>query len=448
MRRFDVGIVGSGQGGVPLAIDLAAAGKSVALFERGKLGGSCVNVGCTPSKAFLASAHAAGRARRAAPLGVHADVRVDFPAVMNRVRGVVHEWNAGVEAKIAASKVELVRGEASFLAPHVLLAAADTWECTTIVIDTGTSPVVPPIDGIESVGYRTNLDIWELTALPRRTAVLGAGYVGLELGQGLARLGSEVTLIDTTDRVLANEDPDVSAALARSLEGDGITFRLGRPVRRAAKVGGTIELTLDNGAIQAELLVIAAGRRPNVPGRAVEKGGIELDEHGYIDVDAQLRTSVVGVYALGDVAGQPQFTHVSWEDYRRVKATLLGGIARERDDRVLAYGVFTDPQVGRVGLTAEAARRAGHDVHEVTLPLENVAHAIEFNETNGFYRLVVDRKSEEILGATLVGDAAAELVHVILAHMESGSRWQILAGSVHVHPTYAEGLPTLARMVG
>lgn len=448
MRRFAYGIVGSGQGGVPLAIDLAAAGKSVVLFERGKLGGSCVNVGCTPSKAFLASAHAAGRARRAGPLGIHADVRVDFPAVMKRVRDIVKEWNDGVEAKLAASKVELVRGEASFLAPHVLLASADTWECATIVIDTGTSPVVPPIEGLEAAGYRTNLDIWDLTVLPRRTAILGAGAIGLELGQGLARLGSEVTLIDPADRILSSEEPDVSAALARSFAQDNMTLRLGRPVRRVAKIGDSFDLTLDNGSVQADMIVVAAGRRPNIPGRAVEKGGVELDQRGYIDVDAQLRSNVAGVYAMGDVAGQPQYTHVSWEDYRRLKATLMGGIARERDDRVLAYAVFTDPEVGRVGLTAEAARRAGHDAHEVTLPLENVAHAVEFNETNGFYRLVVDRKSDEILGATLVGEAAGELAHIILAHMESGSRWQILGGSVHAHPTYAEGLPTLARMIG
>lgn len=447
MRRFDVGIIGSGQGGVPLAIDLAAAGRSVVLFERGKLGGSCVNVGCTPSKAFLASAHAAGRARHAAPLGVHADVRVDFPAVMARVREMVDEWRAGVEEKLAKSKVELVRGEASFLAPHVLLAAAETWECTTIVIDTGTSPALPPVGGLENIPYRTNLDVWELTELPKKTVVVGAGYIGLELGQGLARLGSAVTIVDVADRVLAAEEADVSAALARALDADGVSLQLKRPIRRVANIGGTIDVTLDNGSVQADLLLIAAGRRPNIPGRAVERGGIELDDHGYIEVDAQLRSNVTGVYAIGDVAGQPQFTHVSWEDYRRMKATLMGGEARERDDRVLAYAVYTDPQVGRVGLTADAARRAGYDPHEVTLPLDRVAHAIEFGETNGFYRLVVDRKNDEILGATLVGDAAAELVHVILAHMEAGSRWQILAGSVHVHPTYAEGLPTLARLL-
>jgi len=340
-----------------------------------------------------------------------------------------------------------VRGEASFLAPHVLLAAAETWECTTIVLDTGTSPALPPVAGLESVPYRTNLDVWELTELPARTVVVGAGYIGLELGQGLARLGSAVTIVDVADRVLANEEPDTSAALARALEADGVKLQLKAAVRRVAKIGTTIDVSLDGGTLQADLLLLASGRRPNIPGRAVERGGLELDAHGYIDVDAQLRTNVTGVYAIGDVAGQPQFTHVSWEDYRRMKATLTGGQPRERDDRVLAYAAFTDPQVGRVGLTADAARRAGRDPREVTLPLDQVAHAIEFGETDGFFRLIVDRKSDEILGATLVGDAAAELVHVILAHMEAGSRWQILAGSVHVHPTSAEGLPTLARLL-
>jgi dihydrolipoamide dehydrogenase len=449
MRRFDVGIVGSGQGGVPLAIDLAAAGRSVVLFERGQLGGSCVNFGCTPSKTFLASAHAAGRARRAWQIGVHAEVRVDFPAVMARVRDTVKQWNDGVEEKLAKSKVTLVRGEASFLAPHVLLASAETWECATIVLDTGTSPAIPPIPGLDGVQYRTNLDLWELTELPARTIVIGGGYIGLELGQGLARLGSEVTLIDTAERVLVNEEPDVSALLADALREDGVTTVLGRNVRAVSQIGRTFAVTLDIGTqVQGDVLLVAAGRKPNVPARMVERGGVDLDDRGYIEVDAQLRTNVTGVYALGDVAGQPQFTHVSWEDYRRMKATLLGGERRERNDRVLGYAVFTDPQVGRVGMTADAARRAGRTVHEVTLPLENVARGDESGETTGFFRLVVDKNTDEMLGATFVGYEAAELIHVILAHMEAGSRWQILARSVHIHPTFAEGLPTLARLIG
>jgi dihydrolipoamide dehydrogenase len=213
-------------------------------------------------------------------------------------------------------------------------------------------------------------------------------------------------------------------------------------------MGPTITVTLDIGTeLQADLLLIAAGRKPNVPARAVERGGVDLDERGYIEVDAQLRTNVTGVYALGDVAGQPQFTHVSWEDYRRLKATLLGGEPRERNDRVLAYAAFTDPQVGRVGLTAEAARRAGRSVREVTLQLADVARGSESGEENGFFRLVVDKADDKMLGATFVGYEAAELIHVILAHIEAGSRWQILDRSVHVHPTFAEGLPTLARLV-
>lgn len=448
MKTFDVAVIGSGQGGVPLAIDLAAGGRSVVLFERGKLGGTCVNTGCTPSKAFLASAHAAGRARHAAALGIHADVRVDFPAVMTRVRGIIDEWKSGVEKKIAESKVTLVRAEAGFAEPHVLEAAGERYACATIVIDTGTSPFVPPLAGIDAVPYRTNLDIFELTSLPRRTVVLGAGIIGLELGQGLARLGSEVHIVDQTDRVIAIEEPDVSAALQIALDADGVQVHLGTRGAGVALRDGAIDVRLaGGGAVTGELLLVAVGRRPNVPPGAVERAGIKLDPHGYVAVDAHLRTNVDGILALGDCAGQPQFTHVAWEDYRRVKATLLGGAERTRDDRVLGYAVFTDPQVGRVGLTLDAATAHGYDARAVNLKFEDLARAIEWNETNGFFRLVVDRKTDAILGATFVGYEAGEIVHVILAHMEAGSTWRTLERSVHIHPAYAEGLPTLARQL-
>jgi pyruvate/2-oxoglutarate dehydrogenase complex dihydrolipoamide dehydrogenase (E3) component len=449
LTAFDVAVIGSGQGGVPLAIDLAAGGKSVVMFERGKLGGTCVNVGCTPSKAFLASAHAAGRARRAAAIGIHADVRVDFPAVMDRVRAIVAEWNSGVEDKLTRSRVTLVRAEASFVEPHVIAAAGERYECATIVIDTGTSPFVPPLEGIGAVPYRTNLDIFDLTELPRRTIVLGAGIIGLELGQGLARLGSQVHIVDQTDRILAIEEPDVSAALQLALDADGVQVYLGtRGSGVARRDGGGIEVRLADGTtLESELLLVAVGRRPNVPPGAVERAGIKLDSHGYVAVDAHLRTNVDDIFALGDCAGQPQFTHVSWEDYRRVKATMLGLGDRTRDDRVLGYAVFTDPQVGRCGLTLEAATARGFDAQAIVLKFEDLARAIEWNETNGFFRLVVDRTTGAILGATFVGYEAGELVHVILAHMEAGSTWRTLERSVHIHPAYAEGLPTLARQL-
>ncbi|MGD0475370.1 MAG: FAD-dependent oxidoreductase [Candidatus Velthaea sp.] len=448
MHDFDVAIVGTGQGGVPLAIDLAAAGKRVVVFERGKLGGSCVNVGCTPSKAFLASAHAAGRARRAADIGVKADVRVDFPAVMERVRAVVADWNGGVEAKFAKHPaIELVRAEAAFAGPHTLAAAGEHYTAATIVVDTGTRPAIPQIAGIAGLPYLTNLTFFDQTVLPRRTLVIGGGYIGLELGQGLARCGSEVHIVHSAERVLTNEEPAVSAALQRSFARDGITLHLAATTTGVTFDGTTYALELADGSqVAGEALLVAAGRAPNIPAGAAA-AGIALDARGYIAVDEHLRTSVPGVYALGDVAGQPQFTHVSWEDYRRLKAILGGDLSRTRADRVLGYAVFTDPQVGRVGLTHEAALQAGHQVRCVTLELENVARAIEWNETNGFYRMVVDTTSNMILGATLVGYEAGELVHVFLAHMEAGSPWQKLEQSVHIHPTYAEALPSLARLL-
>jgi pyruvate/2-oxoglutarate dehydrogenase complex dihydrolipoamide dehydrogenase (E3) component len=448
MHTFDVAVIGTGQGGVPLAIDLAGAGKRVVVFERGKLGGSCVNVGCTPSKAFLASAHAAGRARRAAGIGVHADVRVDFSAVMDRVRATVADWNGGVEAKFAKHPaIALVRAEAAFAGPHTLIAGGDQYEAATIVIDTGTRPALPHIAGITDVPYLTNLTFFEQVKLPRRTLVIGGGYIGLELGQGMARCGSDVHLVHTAERILTNEEPAVSAALQRSFERDGITLHLTATARSIAFDGATYTLALADGSkLEADALLVATGRSPNVPAGAAG-AGIALDARGYIAVDQHLQTSVPGVYALGDIAGQPQFTHVSWEDYRRLKAILNGDLSRTRSDRVLGYAVFTDPQVGRVGLTHEAALKAGHEVRCVTLELENVARAIEWNETNGFYRMIVETRTNAILGATLVGYEAGELVHVFLAHMEAGSTWQKLEQSVHIHPTYAEGLPSLARLL-
>jgi pyruvate/2-oxoglutarate dehydrogenase complex dihydrolipoamide dehydrogenase (E3) component len=448
MHTFDVAVIGTGQGGVPLAIDLAGAGKRVVVFERGKLGGSCVNVGCTPSKAFLASAHAAGRARRAAGIGVHADVRVDFSAVMDRVRATVADWNGGVEAKFAKHPaIRLVRAEAAFAGPHTLIAGGDQYEAATIVIDTGTRPAVPHIAGITGVPYLTNLTFFEQVELPRRTLVIGGGYIGLELGQGMARCGSDVHIVHTAERILTNEEPAVSAALQRSFERDGITLHLTATARSIAFDGGTYTLALADGSkLEADALLVATGRSPNVPAGAAG-AGIALDARGYVAVDQHLQTSVPGVYALGDIAGQPQFTHVSWEDYRRLKAILNGDLSRTRSDRVLGYAVFTDPQVGRVGLTHEAALKAGHEVRCVTLELENVARAIEWNETNGFYRMIVETRTNAILGATLVGYEAGELVHVFLAHMEAGSTWQKLEQSVHIHPTYAEGLPSLARLL-
>jgi dihydrolipoamide dehydrogenase len=445
--RYDLAVVGTGQGGKPLASDYAAAGKRVAVFERGAIGGTCVNVGCTPSKAFLASAHAAGRARRAAAIHVHADVRVDFPAVMDRVRGVIGDWRAGNEKKLAAPNITLVRGEAAFDGPGTLVANGERYEAETIVLNTGCSASHPPIPGLAGTPYRTNENFFELRELPPRTLVIGGGYIGLELGQGLARCGSAVTILNTAERVLANEEPAASAALATSLRADGITLAMPVQPTAVAYDAGVFTVTIADGTrYQAEALLVATGRTPNIPPGAVD-AGLRLDKHGFVAIDDHFATSLPNVYAIGDCAGQPQFTHVAWEDYRRIKAILAGDRSRTRADRVLGYATFTEPQVGRAGLTHEAAIAAGHQARCVTLDLDSVARAIEWNEENGFYRLVVDANTDAILGATLVGYEAGELVHVFIAHMEAGGTWRTLERSVHIHPTYAEGLPTLARQL-
>lgn len=442
----DAIVIGSGQGGVPLAVDLAHEGKRVVLFERGRLGGSCVNYGCTPSKAFLAGAHTAARARHAADLGVRGDTHVDFSALMGRVRSVRDTFTAGVEKRVMSAGVQLVRADAAFSGEREVSGDGQTFRAPFVLIDTGGSPVTPPLMGLQGTPYLTNRTFFDLTALPKSMAVMGGGYIGLELGQGLARCGAHVSIVDPNPRVLAKEEPDASAALAEGLRQDGIELHVGCKATNV-RYDGTFAIALDNGkTLRAEALLVAVGRRPNTATLAAEKTGVDLDARGFVQIDERFETSCAGVYALGDVAGQPAFTHVSWEDYRRVKA-ILAGEKRTRSDRVLGYSTFTEPQVARVGATLDDAKRDGHDARAVTMPITDVARAIEWGQSIGFFRLVVDNKTDKILGATLVGYETAELVHVILAHMEAGSTWHTLDRSVHIHPTYAEGLPSLARLL-
>lgn len=446
--RYDLAVIGSGQGGVPLALDFASRGKRVVVFERDKLGGTCVNVGCTPSKAFLASAHAAGRARRATDVHVHCEVQPDVPAVMRRVQSVVADWHDGVAAKFAHSAVELVRAEASFDGPHVLRADGNAYEADVVVIDTGTHANLPPLDGLAATPYLTNENFFLQETLPKKLIVLGSGYIGLELGQGAARLGSEVVVVTPDDRLIAREETDVCSVLSASFDRDGIATILNRKATKVGYGARTFRVTLSDGStLTGDGLLIAIGRRPNIPPGTVERAGIALDARGFVRCDEHLQTTVPDHYALGDVAGQPQFTHVSWEDFRRLKAIIGGDRSRTRADRVLAYAMYTEPQIGRVGLSADEAAAQGRAHRVVTLQLADVARGVEWALEAGFFRLVVDSATDAILGATFIGYEAGELIHVILAHMEAGSTWRVLERSVHVHPMFAEGLPTLARLL-
>ncbi|MBD2164932.1 FAD-dependent oxidoreductase [Calothrix membranacea FACHB-236] len=447
METADLIVIGSGQGGIPFAADFAKAGQKVVLFERDALGGSCINYGCTPSKAFLAAAHAAGRARQAAKLGIHTQVQVDFPIVMERVRGIRDRFNQGVRQRLENAGVQIVGAEASFTGEGIVTGKDVTVQAPLVVINTGTSSAIPDIPGLAGTPYLTNRNFFDLKELPKRLLVIGAGYIGLELGQGLARLGSETHLIVRGDRVLAQEEPDVSQTLAQALQQDGIYLHFQVNVERVDYNNNIFTLTLSNGeTLEGEALMVVIGRKPNTDALNVAAAGVELDKKGFIKINDQFQTTTKGIYAIGDAAGQPAFTHVSWEDYRRLKAILCGE-QRTRSDRVLGYAVYTEPQVGRVGMTLEQAQKQGINARAVTLPIDQIARGIEWGHDLGFYRMVIDRDTNKILGATLVGYETAELVHVFLSLMAADATWQMLEQSVHIHPTYGEGLPSLARLL-
>lgn len=445
MQQADVIIIGSGQGGVPLAKAFAQEGRRVVLFERASYGGTCVNYGCLPSKAFLASAHAAGRAYRAGNLGVYAQVAVDFPAVMARARATITTSSQHVQKGLEEAGVQLIHAEAAFCDESTVGGGDMFVTAPLIVVNTGKSSHIPPIAGLDQLTYLTYETFWAINELPPRTLLVGGGYVGVELGQGLARLGSQVHMLEKSTRIVSHEEAEVSQTLAEALQADGVTFTFGAEVHKADKKNGVYTLTLTNGAtVQGEALLISIGRKANTDALKVDAAGIALDERGHIQVDEHFRTTNPSVYAIGDVTGQPAFTHVAWEDYRRVKA-ILEGKERHQGDRVLGYAFFTDPEVGRAGLSLTQAQQQGYTAKAVTIPLAEVERANLLGQTQGFYQLVVDEQTDKILGATLVGPQTAELIHVFIAHIENGATWQVLERSQHIHPTFGEGLPGLAR---
>jgi len=444
-KKVDTIIVGSGQGGVPLAEALSKGGEDVVVFERALWGGCCLNYGCTPSKMFLASAHAASQARAAEELGIKADVAVDFQKVMNRLSETTSNWSNGVKIRLKDAGVTLIEEEASFTAPKTIRSESHILEADKIVINTGKSPFVPPIDGIDVVPFLTYETFWNLKELPPRIIIIGAGYVGCEIGQALARLGSEVHIIGAHDRPLSNESKQVGDILQKQMEEDGVHFYFNKHADKVRYDDDLFQVwRSDDGPIEAEFMLLAAGRKPNTKSLNSDKGNIELDEKGHIKVNDRFETSAEGVYAIGDVTGQPAFTHVSWEDHRRLVG-IFNGENRTQMDRVLGYTIFTQPQIARAGLSLEQAEEQGFTARGVELPLDQVARATETGFTNGFYKMVIDDENDKILGATLISPTAGDLVHIFIDLMESGATWHVLDRAVHIHPSFAEGLPTLAR---
>jgi pyruvate/2-oxoglutarate dehydrogenase complex dihydrolipoamide dehydrogenase (E3) component len=453
MSRYDAIVVGSGQAGNPLSQKLADHGWSVALIEKEHLGGTCVNTGCTPTKTMVASAQVAHYARQAGQWGVHAaDVRVDLPKVIARKNRVVQQWRSSLEQKVESRKtLRLYRGQARFTGPHRLRVGDEELESERIFINTGTRPAIPQLEGLDRVDYLTNASIMELSALPEHLLVLGGGYVGLEFGQMFRRFGSRVTVVHREDRIVSREDADVTMALQKALEQEGIQLLLQATPTRVEQQNGQIVMQVKAGSrtetVRGSHLLVATGRRPNTDDLGLETAGVQLSKEGFIQVNERLETNVAGIWALGDVKGGPAFTHISYNDYQIVYANLIEGKNRSTANRVVPYAVFTDPQLGRVGLTEKEARAAGYKLKIGTIPTAWVARAIERDETAGLMKVVVDAATDKILGAAILAPEGGELVQILEFVMLSGAPYTLLKGAVYIHPTLAEGFWTLMDAV-
>jgi pyruvate/2-oxoglutarate dehydrogenase complex dihydrolipoamide dehydrogenase (E3) component len=453
MASYDAIIIGSGQGGNPLSQKLADLGWTVALIEKEHLGGTCVNTGCTPTKTMVASAQVAHYARHAAKWGVRTgEVAVDLAAVVARKDRVVADWRGGVERKVRQrANLHLHRGHARFTGPRRLRVGDQELEGERIFIDTGTRAVVPPLEGLDRIDYLTNATVMQLTAVPEHLVVLGGGYIGLEFGQMFRRFGSRVTVVDRGESLLSHEDMDVTRELQKILEGEGIRFILNARALRVGKDGGGVVLEVQAGGatetVRGSHLLVATGRRPNTDDLGLENTAVKLTAQGFIRVNNRLETDAPGVWALGDVKGGPAFTHISYNDYQIIYANLVEGKSVTTDDRPVPYSVFTDPQLGRVGMTEKEARAAGRKLKIGKIPMSWVARAIERDETAGLMKLVVDAGTDRILGAAILGAEGGELVQILGFVMLAGAPYTLLKGAVYIHPTLAEGFWTLMEDV-
>lgn len=456
--RYDTIVIGAGQGGGPLAGRLARSGRRVAIVEREHAGGTCVNEGCTPTKTMIASARVAHVVRRAAGYGVAigapADVTVDLARVRERKRAIVERFRSGSERSLTETDgLDYIEGGARFTGPKQVAVALNAGgeldlSAPTIVVNVGTRPAVPAIAGLEGVPYLTNASLMELDAVPEHLVVVGGGYVGVEFGQMFRRFGSRVTILQHGPQLLGQEDADIAEALADALREEGLEIWLGASTDRVEATPDGVRLTATvNGeerAVEGTHLLVATGRTPNTDGLGLEHAGVQLDARGYIPADDRLRTAADGIYALGDVTGGPAFTHISYDDYRIVASDLLGnGSHPGRARRVLAYTVYTDPQLGRVGMSEQQARSAGHDVRVATLPMAHVARAIETDETRGLMKAVVDARTDRILGAAVLGPEGGELAATLQIAMLGDLPFTALRDAPIAHPTFAESLNNL-----
>jgi pyruvate/2-oxoglutarate dehydrogenase complex dihydrolipoamide dehydrogenase (E3) component len=450
MPKYDAIVIGTGQSGPALVHRLTGAGMCVAIVERHRFGGTCVNTGCTPTKTLVASAYAAHLARRAAEFGVMVGgpVTVDMKKIRERKDYISGLSTKGVERSLRNNpKCTIYQGHARFVSPREVSVAGETLTAPRIFINVGGRAFVPDIPGLGQVDYFTNSTMLDVDFVPPHLVIVGGSYVGLEFAQIYRRFGAEVTVIETAPRLIPREDEDTSAAVGNILKAEGIDIRLSVHAMRVAKHGKEIAVSLESEVGNAQVIgshmLIAVGRRPNTDDLGLDRAGVATDKRGFIQVDDQLRTNVPGIWAMGDCNGKGAFTHTSWNDFEIVAANLFDNDPRRVSDRILAYNLYTDPPLGRVGMTEAEVRKSGRPALISTYAMEDVSRAFEKGETQGFMKILVDRESKQILGASILGVGGDEVIHAIVDLMYAKAPYTVMQRAVHIHPTVSELLPTM-----
>jgi pyruvate/2-oxoglutarate dehydrogenase complex dihydrolipoamide dehydrogenase (E3) component len=449
MRTFDAIIIGAGQAGPSLAGRLTAAGKTVALIERKLVGGTCVNTGCMPTKAMVASAYAAHLARRGGEYGVvTGDISIDFAKVMARKDKVRFDARKGNEDWLTGMQgLTFIRGHARFESPTEIRVGDELLSADQIFLNVGGRAVVPDFPGVGDVPYLDNVSMMELTEVPEHLVVIGGSYIGLEFAQMFRRFGSQVTVVEKGPRLIAREDEDVSAAVRDILEREGIHIRTGAECIRffgqEAHVGVGVDCTAGPPEIVGSHILLATGRRPNTDDLGLDKAGVAVDKRGYITVDERLETNVPGIYAMGDCNGRGAFTHTAYNDFEIVAANLIDNEPRKVSDRIQTYALYIDPPLGRAGMSETEARKTGRKLLIGTRPMTRVGRAKEKGETLGFMKVIADAETKEILGASLLGTGCDEAVQSILDVMYAGKPYTTITHAVHIHPTVTELIPTV-----
>ncbi|MFY9747153.1 MAG: FAD-containing oxidoreductase [Acidobacteriaceae bacterium] len=447
-NSFDAIVVGAGQAGPPLVARLTAAGWKVAAVERHLFGGTCVNNGCTPTKAMVASAHAAHLARRGGDFGFQAGpVAIDMRAVKARKDAIVLSARTGVEKGLRTNpNCTVFTGTASFASSTTMRVGDDLLEAPKIFLNVGARPFIPKMPGVDSVPFLTSTPILDLDVLPEHLIVVGAGPVGLEFAQMFRRFGSQVSIVDKTSRLAPHEDEDASKVIRDIFESEGIEVRIGAECIHLERSGDQVDVGLecDEGAphVTGSHVLLAVGRVPNTDDLNLPAAGITPDERGYIPVDDQLRTTTPGIFAIGDCNRRGAFTHTSYNDCEIVADNLLHGASRRVSDRIFAYATYIDPPLAHIGMSETEVRATKKPALIGVRPMTRVSRAIEKGETFGYIKVLADAETQQILGATLIGTGCDEAIHCILTAMYARQPFSLLTHSVHIHPTVAELIPT------